>query len=168
VAGIELERLDAEDVPREMTLLVRPDHGVGGTDDIGRSLDGERIPVEASLPAKPGAAELVAEASVTEARHEDVRRASAADERAEEDVGARLDVGDRVAAERVPDDDIGRGDDRGVLRDAGGDVLTGEVRSADGMASRLELRTQEIPAPPAVPGSVDEREGRHATILPCA
>src|SRR5439155_16270758 len=135
-AGIELERLDAEDVPREMPLPVRPDHGVAGADDIGRSLDGERIPLEESLPAKPGremrmlgrvlelkrgdgrvrvvrAAELVADASVTEARHEDFRRAGAADERAEEDVGERLEVGDRVAAERVPDDDIGRGDDRG-------------------------------------------------------
>ena len=93
---------------REMPLPVRPDHGVAGADDVGRSLDGERIPLEASLPAKPGremrmlgrvlelqrgdgrvrvvgAAELVADASVTEARHEDVRRASAADERAEED-----------------------------------------------------------------------------------
>src|SRR4029077_8335066 len=39
VARVEFDRLDGEDIPCEMALPLRPDHGVAGTDDVHGAFD---------------------------------------------------------------------------------------------------------------------------------
>jgi hypothetical protein len=51
--------------------------------------------------------------------------------------------------------------DLGVLSAACADVLAGKVGGYDSMARRFQLGRKPIPAPGAVPGTVDEREGGH-------
>jgi hypothetical protein len=80
----------------------------------------------------------------------------------------RLDERDREAAERIADQDVRRRDRGYVLRDTRGDVLAWQIRRMDDMPAGLELCTELVPQPAAAPGPVDEGEGRHATILPCA
>jgi hypothetical protein len=114
------------------------------------------------------APELVANPRVAEAGNEDAVPAGPRDECGEEDVCTRLDERDRAASERVPDDDVRRWNAGCVLLNPGSDVLAREIRRMYDMPARLELRAHEVPAPATVPGPVDKREGRHATILPCA
>jgi hypothetical protein len=114
------------------------------------------------------APELVPNARVTEPADEHAFAVRTGEEGREEDVRFCLDERDREAAERVADDDVRRRDRGCVLRDTRGDVLARQVRRVDDMPAGLELRSHRVPQPAAAPRAVDEGEGRHATILPCA
>jgi hypothetical protein len=98
VARVELERLDAEDVPSEMLLPLGPDDSVPRADDVDRPLDALRRSVVGRLTAELGgevrvfgrdlqlsggvrgvgvvrAPELVADARVAELADEDALQA---------------------------------------------------------------------------------------------
>jgi hypothetical protein len=190
VTRVELERLDAEHVPREVQLPLGTDDGVPSANDVHGPLDCRRRARVRRLAAEParkvgvlvrdlqlpnrvggigvvGAPELVAEARVAEARDEDAVPTCAGDERREEDMRVSLDERNRESAQGVADDDVGCRHHCRVLLDTGRDVLARQIRRVDDVSATLEFGAQRVPEPAAAPRAVHERERSHATILAC-
>lgn len=114
-------------------------------------------PVRAPELVTLGAAEGCGEGLGEELRN---RSPNPGNERAEIDVQARLDQRYDDTAERMPDDDgvSLRTDDVDEPREIGRWVVGRESRCDDLVSARAELAGEPVPAPPSVPGSVDETE----------
>ena len=116
-------------------------------------------------------AELVPDAGVAEALAEHALPARVGDEGAEEHAEPCRDERDRQPAERVPDDDrvvhaAERRPHHGrVLLDPRVAVLARKIGRDDAVTARLQLRSQRVPGPSAVPGTVHQSERRHLLIL---